>query len=137
MPGGPVRLGGRVYLPVNDASVDPWQFSVYRLEHASWSRVGAVLNSGPGNAQGSVSVNGRSVWAAWQQHDPRPDGLFDARIYVQSLAPAGGTADPVWHGISLGPGDVRTVDALGGRWVVYMPQATGRNALTVRVEPLG
>ena len=64
MPGGPVRLGARVYLPVNDAGHDPWRFSVRTLAGERWARPSAPLNRGPGNAQGIVELNGGSVWAS-------------------------------------------------------------------------
>jgi hypothetical protein len=137
MPGGPVRLGARVYLPVNDAGDDPWRFSVRVLTGEHWSSPSKPLNRGAGNAQGIVELTGESVWAAWQQHDPAADGLFETAMYVQQIAPKPRAARLVWSGRSLGPGRVETVRALGGRWVLYTPKLTGRNALTVRVKRLG
>jgi hypothetical protein len=135
-PGGPVRLGSRVYLPVIDASVEPWQFSVHALDGQSWTQVGGPLNRGPGNAQGVLRVNGRSVWAAWQESAPRRDGRFDTRMYVQRVAPRPAAAKRIWSGVSIGPGSIETVQAAGGHWVLYMPQARGRPGLTVAVSRL-
>jgi hypothetical protein len=135
MPSGPVRVGGRVYLPVVDASGQPWRLWVYTLDDEDWSRLGKPLNRGPGNAQGVLRVNGGSVWAGWQEHDPREDGLFDTHMYVQKLAPAPGEAREVWAGTSIGPGNIETVVGAGSQSVLYMPQAQGRRGLTVRVRP--
>lgn len=135
-PGGPVRLGSRVYLPVIDASVEPWQFSVHALDGQSWTQVGGPLNRGAGNAQGVLRVNGGSVWAAWQENAPRSDGRFDTRMYVQRVAPSTGTPEEVWSGGSIGPGSIETVQAAGSHWVLYMPQTRGRQGLSVAVRRL-
>ena len=127
----------RVYLPVNDAGDDPWRFSVRVLTGERWSSPSRPLNRGPGNAQGTVELIGDSVWASWQQHDLAADGLFETAMYVQQIAPTRHAPRLVWSGLSLGPGRVEPVRALGARWVLYTPQLAGRNALTVRVRRLG
>jgi hypothetical protein len=54
-PGGPVGLGSTAYLPVIDASTDPWRFSVYLLGGETWTLVaGRPVNQGIGNAQGVI-----------------------------------------------------------------------------------
>jgi hypothetical protein len=136
MPGGPVRLGERAYMPVVDADATPWRFSVFVLGDAGWTRLGAPLNSGPGNAQGVLSASGGGVWATWQQDASRADGRFDTRVYAQRVAPSRGAARLVWQGITIGPGSVETVQGAGGRSVLYMPSAAGGRGLTARVEPL-
>jgi hypothetical protein len=136
MPGGPVRFGGRIYLPVNDATVEPWAFSVQVLERESWRALGAPLNRSAGHAQGALRAGGGSLWATWQEHDQRDDGLFDTHMYVQRIAPTPTTASEVWAGTTVGPGSIETVQAAGRRWVLYTPAAKGRRALTVAVEPL-
>jgi hypothetical protein len=135
-PGGPVRLGSSVYLPVIDASTAPWRLSVYAFEGGNWTLILGPLNRSSGNAQGVVRVNGHSVWAAWQENAPRPDGRFDTRMYVQRVAPVPGAAEKIWSGISIGPGSMETVQGAGSRWVLYMPQARRRAGLTVAVSRL-
>ena len=136
MPGGPVRLGARVYLPVIDASSDPWRFGAHALDGETWLPVGGFLNRGPGNAQGVLRVAGGDVWATWQENEPRDDGLFNTRVYAQRIAPQFGSPLAVWAGASIGPGSVETVQGAGRRWVLYMPRAPGRRALTVGVKAL-
>ena len=136
MPGGPVRLGERVYMPVNDATEVPWQFSVHVLERGHWRQVGGPLNRGAGHAQGVLRRIGRSVWAVWQENAPRDDGLFDTRMFVPKVAPAGGPAREIWAGTSIGPGSTEVARGAGRDWVLYMPGVSGRRALTVAVKPL-
>ena len=107
------------------------------FEDGVWSSTGAPLNRGLGNAQGVVRSAGNAIWASWQENEPRPDGHFNTHMYVQRVAPPGGPATEVWAGTAIGPGSTETVQAAGRRWVLYMPAATGRRALTVAVEPLG
>jgi hypothetical protein len=136
MPTGPVRRGSRIFLPVVDATVSPWQFSVHVLHDERWSRLGRVLNQGTGNAQGVLRVSGGSVWAAWQEHAPRADGLFDTRMYVQRLAPRRRDPEAIWAGATIGPGDIETSRGSGALWVLYMPARSAGNGLTVRVKRL-
>jgi hypothetical protein len=136
MPGGPVRLGSRIYLPVIDAFVEPWKLSVRVLEHRSWSPAAGPLNRGLGNAQGVVSAAGSGIWASWQENAPRDDGLFDTHIYAQQVAPEAGAARELWAGTSIGPGSVETVRAVGRLWELYMPAAKRRKALGVAVVAL-
>jgi hypothetical protein len=136
MPGGPVRLDSRVYLPVIDASAEPWQFRVYVLDHGRWSPLGDAFNQGRGNAQGVLRINAGAVWAAWQEHAPRRDGAFDTQMYVRRLTPTPAKAERVWAGKTIGPGDIETVQGPAGQSVLYMPQRQGRQALTVRVKQL-
>jgi hypothetical protein len=135
-PGGPVRFGGRLYLPVMDATADPWELSAYSLAGGRWSVAAARLNAGAGSAQGVLRLGAGSVWAAWQENEPRDDGLFDTHMYVRPVAPAGRPATEVWSGASIGPGTIETVEGGGRTWVLYMPGAPGRRALTVALEPL-
>lgn len=135
-PGGPVRLGARVYLPVVDASAEPWRFRVYALDGGAWSPVGHPLNEGPGNAQGVLRINAQAVWAAWQEHAPRRGGGFDTEMWVRRLTPTPGKVERVWAGTTIGPGDIETVQGVGGQSVMYMPQRHGRGTLTLRVEPV-
>jgi hypothetical protein len=83
-----------------------------------------------------VRAVGRSIWASWQENEPRDDGLFDTHAYVKQVAPESGVPTEVWAGVSIGPGSIETVRGAGGRWVLYMPAATARRALTVAVKPL-
>jgi hypothetical protein len=136
MPTGPVRLGSRLYLPVIDASAEPWQFSVYLLDGENWTRLGGPLNRGAGTAQGVIRVNRGSVWAAWQENALRDDGRFDTHMYVRRVAPTSGRARKVWAGTSIGPGSIESVQGAGRQWVLYMPRARGRTGLTVAVKPL-
>ena len=136
MPGGPVRLGSRVLLPVIDATVDPWQLTVLELDGEVWTPLGGALNRGPGHAQGALRVAGGEAWAAWQENEPRQDGLFNTRVYAQRVAPEPHSPHAVWSGVSIGPGSVEVVQGAGRRWVLYMPRAAGRRALTVAVKPL-
>ena len=136
MPGGTARLGARLYLPVIDATAEPWAMSVHVLRGAVWSQVGELLNRGAGNAQGVLSVAGRAVWAAWQENEPRDDGLFNTRMYFRRVAPVAGRAREVWAGASIGPGSVETVRGAGRQWILYMPEASARRRLTVAVKPL-
>jgi hypothetical protein len=136
MPGGPVRLGRRLYIPVIDASADPWRFSVFVLRNETWNAMRAPLNRSTGNAQGTLSAAGGAVWATWQENRPRDDGLFDTHMYAQRVAPERGPARELWAGTSIGPGSMEAVEAAGRRWVLYMPAAKGRKALSVAVEPL-
>jgi hypothetical protein len=135
MPGGPVRMGSRIYLPVVDATREPWAFAVHVLNREGWSD-GAWLSRGLGHAQGVVRVEGGEVWATWQENQPRDDGLFDTVMYAQKVAPVAARAIKVWAGASIGPGSVETVRGAGRRWVLYMPAAQDRKALTVAVKPL-
>jgi hypothetical protein len=137
MPGGPVRVGRRVYLPVNDATREPWTLSVHLLDEETWMQVGPPLSRSTGNAQGGLSAVGGEVWASWQENRPRDDGRFNTRMFVQRIAPAAGSARALWAGVSIGPGSIETVKAAGRRWVLYMPAAKRGAALTVAVEPLG
>ncbi|HMJ96386.1 MAG TPA: hypothetical protein VK486_11065 [Thermoleophilaceae bacterium] len=136
MPGGPTRLGSRIYLPVIDAFIEPWKLSVHVLEHRTWRATGDPLNRGAGNAQGVVRAAGDAIWASWQESAPRDDGLFDTHMYVQQVAPGLGPARAVWAGSSIGPGSIETVQAAGRLWVLYLPAAKGRKALSVAVQPL-
>jgi hypothetical protein len=136
MPGGPVRLGARVYLPVIDTSREPWRFLVHVLADRKWSPVGRPLNRTAGNAQGVLRINDNAVWASWQEHQPRRDGLFDTRLYVQRVARRSGGARRVWDGASIGPGSIETVAGAEGQSVLYMPSSDGRRGLTVRVGRL-
>lgn len=136
MPSGPVRLAGRLYLPVVDATTSPWLLSVYVLDGSRWRRLGRPLNRGDGSAQGVLRVNDGAVWAAWQENAPRDDGRFDTEIYTKRIASSPRSAELVWSGVTIGPGDVETVTGAGRRWLLYSPAAPGgRNALTARVEP--
>ncbi len=137
MPSGPVRLGGRLYLAAVDASSEPWRLTVHALDGHNWSQLGDPLNRGAGNAQGVLRVTRGEVWAAWQENEPRDDGLFDTRVFAQRMAPDIGAPRSVWAGASIGPGSVEVVQGAGRRWVLYMPQASTRRALTVAVKPLG
>lgn len=136
MPGGPVRVAGRVYLPVVDASATPWRFSVFVLSAGRWARLGAPLNEGLGNAQGVLSASRGAVWATWQENALRPDGRFDTRVYARQVAPRRGDARMVWQGVTIGPGSVETVHGAGGQSVLYMPSAAGGRRLTARVDSL-
>ena len=137
MPGGPVRLGSRIYLPIIDALTEPWRLSVHVFRNGAWAAAGGPVNRGKGNAQGTLSVAEGAVWISWQENEARPDGLFRTRMYVQPVAPGEGRARRVWAGTSIGPGAIEIVQAIGRRWILYMPAARGRRALTVAVKPLG
>lgn len=136
MPGGPVRLGSRMYLPVIDAFAEPWKLSVHVLTGGVWGVADGLLNRGVGNAQGVLTAGGGAVWASWQENEQRADRLFNTRMYAQRVAPRVGEATEVWAGTSIGPGSIETAEAIGRRWILYMPAANGRSALSVAVEPL-
>jgi hypothetical protein len=136
MPGGPVRLGRSIYLPLVDASSEPWRFSAHVLRDGVWSSVNPGLNRDRGSAQGVLRVVGGAVWAAWQENEPRDDGLFNTRMYAQRVAPVASHPREIWSGTSIGPGSIETVQGAGRRWTLYMPGAPRRRGLTVAVKPL-
>jgi hypothetical protein len=136
MPGGPVRVDKRVYLTATDASAQPWKMSVHVLERRAWRPVDGRLNRSAGNAQGTLSLVGRSVWAAWQEQSQREDGRFETVLWAQRVAPTGDRAKQLWRGVSIGPGSIEVVAGAGRTWALYQPSAMNGSALTVAVKPL-
>ena len=112
---GPVVDRGRTFVAVNGAKGARWPFAV-----VVDGRRGPRLNRGPGHAQGIVGAAGATVWALWQQHRPRSDGAFDARVYAQDIAKPAGRSRLLWSGRSIGPGALAVEEARGAAWALYL-----------------
>ena len=136
--GGPVVLPGRILYPVNEASGEPWSFSVQSARIGSTRAKSVGVSSGSGNAQGRLDLAGGAVWATWQEHDPRADGRFQASIYAAEISPTGRVRGKIrlWRGISIGPGSTQVIEFQGRPVALYMRASDDGRGLQAAVRTL-
>jgi hypothetical protein len=138
---GDVRVGSRVFLPVVEARGAAWPFSVYTSDGGRWRVAGSgPLNVGRGDAQGSIHHIGRRLWAIWQQNAFRDDGRFDTAVFAAEIGTTTlrvGRPKRLWHGVSIGPGDVQVVGARGRTWALFLrAHDQSADALQVELRPI-
>lgn len=136
--GGPVVLPDRILYPVNEAGVEPWSFSVQSARIGSKRARSVGVSSGAGNAQGRLDLAGGTVWATWQEDDPRADGRFQATIYAAEISPTGRVRDKIrlWRGISIGPGSTQVIEFQDRPVALYMRASDDGRGLRAAVRTL-
>jgi hypothetical protein len=107
---GSVRVGPTTYMPVIDAEVEPWTFSVYSSSGGSrW--IPGPPTKGFGDAQGRLDFAAGAIWASWQEDRELKAGGFEAVNRVARLGTGGERLDEqkLWQGRVVGPGNTQVL----------------------------
>jgi hypothetical protein len=138
---GAVELAETTLFPINDASSFPWTFSArVRRSGEPWRMaMPNPISRGSGNAQGAIMLAGHTGWAAWQENDLAPGGLFRSKVLVAPYDDDRDRFSPpveIWSGLSIGPGDLQLASVKGSTSVLFMRSAGSKPALRAAVRRL-